>query len=125
MMKKFNQAKAKRSLDRILSAYILNKYNRTCMRCGKQGYCDTAHILPKEYLSLRWYEYNLICLCKRCHKFGNESFHKNPISTYEWLKSKFGIEYLNKLSELSKTPITFNQQSYEDIKQLYQQKPIQ
>ena len=76
-----NQKKLKEWSRRI-------RINMTCQVCGSMENLDSHHLLPKE----RWPEYkfelmNGICVCKKCHKFGKFSFHKNPIWSSEWLKS--------------------------------------
>jgi hypothetical protein len=113
---KFNPAKAKRSLDRMYSQFILTRDNRTCQRCGATN-CkiDTMHLLPREILSVRWSELNGFGGCIRCHKYGNQSWHKNPIASVDWLISKVGRGYIDNLLTISKKPFTFDEQTYNQI----------
>lgn len=88
-------AKENRKRDRAFSQLILGKYNRTCRWCGKNtGKMDTAHIIPREYIPLRWDERNAVCLCFRCHK---TKWHSNPLLAAEWIRSVLGDDHCNDL----------------------------
>lgn len=94
-------AKQKRKLDREFSKFILNRDNRTCQRCGKTAIngckIDVCHIIPREYIELRWEPRNAIACCVLCHKWGKAAWHKNPLMSVRWLetfKSKEELEWL-------------------------------
>lgn len=112
--KKFNPAQAKRSLDRLFSLWILHKFNRTCSRCGKQGKCDSCHLIPRQILSLRYSESNVICMCKSCHKFSSTSLHQSPLSFVRWYDSKFSNG--NALLSSSLQPFEFTEDFYNETR---------
>ena len=102
-VKKFKLTpKLKRKLDRLFSQYILKKYNRTCCRCGSVGIkVDTAHIIPRTVTHMRWMENNALCLCVKCHKWGKDAFHQNPLSFTMWFDSTYGRERIDQLLQMS------------------------
>ena len=90
--------KEKRKKDREFSKFILDRDKRICRWCGaKNKKCDTSHIIPKEFLPLRWNENNAICLCTKCHKFGQHAWHKNPLVAIDWLRRELGNEHCDNL----------------------------
>lgn len=61
-----------------------------CEFCGEESsLLDAHHLLSRNIKNsaLKWNVMNGIALCKgNCHKFGKNSFHKNPIVTSKWLE---------------------------------------
>ena len=70
-------------------------YRRRCVDRAKRlcrdiGYCEycgakrgtvqlqASHVFPEEYHPVCTEPRNLVCLCARCHKFGNNAWHKGP-----------------------------------------------
>lgn len=113
---KFNKARTLRSLDRIFSAIILHKYNRTCQICNSQRLCNTAHIQPKEFTSLRYNENNVLCLCVSCHKFGRNSFHQNPLWFADWYYKRYGVKAADELLRLAGLPYEFTEETADEIR---------
>jgi len=105
-VKKFKLTPAlKRKLDRLFSAYIHARDNNTCQMCGKTD-CklDTAHIIPRQCLNLRWNELNAILLCPYEHKWAAHSFHQNPLVFSQWYSKKYGETQIYHLLQLSDIP---------------------
>ena len=88
------QPKEKRKRDREFSQLILARDNRTCRWCKRSdGRMNTAHLIPREFLPLRWAECNALCLCFRCHL----QWHSNPLSAVRWIRQELGEEKCNEL----------------------------
>lgn len=70
-----------------------------CEVCSTTVNLDAHHILPKEmWKHLKFELWNGVCLCKKCHKFGRFSAHKNPIWFAYWLKTNQPEKYEKILS---------------------------
>ena len=119
-MKKFKLTpRIKHRLDRLFSKYILGRANRICERCGAIGVkCDTAHIIPRPVIGLRWCPENALCLCVKCHKYGVDSFHQNPLAFYRWFSGAFGEEHITKLLKASEVEVTFSAEDVEEIEEM-------
>lgn len=89
--------KINRKLFKIWSEKIRERANKTCEYCGikvgeigKNGKpinkLDSHHLVSriKKNSFLKWDLYNGICLCSTCHKFGEDSFHRSPVTTIYW-----------------------------------------
>ena len=108
----------KRRLDRLFSAYIHNR-DKTCVICGKKDFLDTAHIIPRTCLALRWAPQNAILLCKRHHKFGGvESFHSSPFWFYRWYSEHYGEEHITQLLEASEVEVTISAEDVDSIEEM-------
>jgi hypothetical protein len=58
-----------------------------CVVCFSSNNIDAHHLLPKERYPLLELELmNGIAVCKKHHKFGKFSFHRNPFWASEWLR---------------------------------------
>lgn len=88
--------KEKRKKDREFSKFIHCR-DIVCKVCGKTGKLDTAHIISRNVITLRYDPLNAVLLCPSHHKWGINSFHQNPIWFYEWFKNKYGIERIEYL----------------------------
>ena len=65
-----------------------------CAVCEAVKGLDAHHILDKRYWKEYKFEYmNGIALCKRCHKFGKFSAHRNGLWFSEWLKANRPITF--------------------------------
>lgn len=74
----------KKKADRAFSKIALS--GGKCAYCGKTEFLDTAHMLPRENLAVRWDLTNYLVLCKSCHKWNMQhSFHRNPLVFFIWL----------------------------------------
>ncbi len=81
-----------------------------CERCGGTNYLETAHIIGRRNLLLRWDIINAFCFCRSCHTWG----HLNPKKFTLWVKERFPErwEYL----QLVKNQICKRtEQEYEDL----------
>lgn len=57
-----------------------------CEKCGLQGQdYDTAHIISRKNLTLRWDILNVLCLCRGCHMYA----HANPKFFATWFRNKY------------------------------------
>jgi len=84
------RARLKTKLDKLVSEYVKKRDNYTCQHCGKRvdgSNCHVSHVIPRSHGDhLRWDPMNLKVLCFHCHI---NWWHKNPIESGEWFKSKF------------------------------------
>jgi hypothetical protein len=65
-----------------------HKYKNKCLFCGREYpdvKIDGSHLYPEEYQWLASEPDNIIALCSSHHKFGRDSWHKNPITMYQWI----------------------------------------
>ena len=93
--------KQKRRLDRKFSQHILARDGRICQWCGNiDGKKDTAHIIPRTCLALRWNECNAVCLCFRCHQI---RWHKNPLEAVQWIRGYLGNTICDELIRIANT----------------------
>lgn len=57
-----------------------------CEKCGSTGKLDAHHLQSRRFRNTRYVLLNGICLCPRCHKFGNESAHQSMLF-FVWLRT--------------------------------------
>lgn len=70
--------------DEAISSLVRNK--GLCEKCGtRDGNFDTAHIIGRKNLTLRWDIFNLLCLCRKCH----QEAHANPKRFTLWFQSEY------------------------------------
>jgi 5-methylcytosine-specific restriction endonuclease McrA len=97
--------KEKRKRDRIFSQHILGRDKRICRFCGRsEGKHDTAHLIPRNFLPLRWNDLNAIALCYKCHM----QWHNNPLWAVKQLEKIYGKEACDLLLELYEKENTQN-----------------
>lgn len=85
-------------LFRLWSEAVLSRTNWTCEYCGakkgdinknqKKIKIDAHHLFSRNIKDavLKFDIRNGIAVCPSCHKFGSNSFHRNPIITIIWLQ---------------------------------------
>ena len=74
--------------DKEFSKMIRAK--EVCEKCGQRGLdYDTAHIISRKNLTLRWDIFNVLCLCRPCHMRA----HANPNEFTNWFKAKYAVRY--------------------------------
>lgn len=97
--------KIHKQLFKLWSLKVRNLANNTCEYCNATNVpLDAHHLISRKIKdsALKWDVNNGICLCKgKCHKFGNNSFHKNPIVTMDWLRLHQEYKYYYCLSNSS------------------------
>lgn len=70
--------------DKEFSRLVREK--EICEKCGVRGVdFDTAHIIGRKNLTLRWDILNVFCFCRECHMWA----HANPTKFIQWIKSKY------------------------------------
>jgi len=109
--------KTKRKLDRLFSRYI-HKRDKVCQICGKKDFLDTAHIIPRQVMGLRWAPDNAVLLCKKHHKFSSKAFHQNPLAFYRWFSGAFGEDHITQLLKASEVEVTFSVAAVEEIEEM-------
>jgi len=90
--------KIHRRLFKIWSEKIRDRAKNTCEYCGiKKGEMgkngkiitklDSHHYISriKKDSYLKWDLENGVCACSGCHKFSEDSFHRSPVTTMNWL----------------------------------------
>lgn len=84
-MKKITRTSLKRKLDKEISRIVRARGN--CAKCRKINNLQTAHIISRSNLAVRWDLKNCLCLCPDCHiNFA----HKNPILFAEFVQDYLG-----------------------------------
>ena len=115
-VKKFKfDVRLKRKLDKLASLHIHKLYNNTCVKCGRNGKTDCAHLIPKEFSNLRWIPDNLLLLCSRCHRLGRDAFHQSPFHFCQWYISKYGIFKPHELLKLSEQEFDSSEENINKI----------
>lgn len=85
-------------LDYLVKQIVLFQDGEKCARCGKAENLQAAHIRAKGvYGRIRFYTYNVIILCLRCHLYW---WHKEPAEAVEWCEQKWPGR-LQRLAELA------------------------
>ena len=85
--------------DKAWRKIILEKDNFTCQMCGAtDNRLNAHHVIPKaackgDLNKLRCDPNNGICLCVRCHHFGEKSPHANALFFHQWLKENKYEQY--------------------------------
>jgi hypothetical protein len=75
-----------KKLDKAWSRHVKIRAGNKCEVCGSSLNLNSHHIVSRTNRRLRWELYNGVCLCVKCHKFGNYSAHNNPVFFQAWLK---------------------------------------
>ena len=94
----------RRRLLRLWSEAVRSRVGYKCEVCGlKRGTIvnekavkiDAHHIISKliKDSPLKYDIRNGVSVCTSCHKFGPNSFHKNPIRTITWLMDNRPLDY--------------------------------
>lgn len=96
----------KRRLFKKWSEAVLTRDNYTCQYCGiKKGdinkngkivKIDAHHLVSRNAQKNSILNFDLlngIALCPTCHKWGGNSFHKNPVKTIDWLRRYYTEQY--------------------------------
>jgi hypothetical protein len=118
-IKKFKLTpKIKHRLDKLFTAFIHKRDKDVCQLCGSKENSQCAHIMPREYIGLRYSPDNAILLCPRCHRLGRTSFHQNPLFFYRWFSNTYGEEMIDKLLEASHINVQFTEQDVKDIEEM-------
>jgi hypothetical protein len=77
-------SKLQQLCDKAISKLIREK--GFCEKCGtKNSDFDTAHVVGRKNLTLRWDILNLLCLCRDCHRWG----HAHPKEFRKWFDNKY------------------------------------
>lgn len=89
--------KINRKLFKLWSEKVKQRASGRCEYCGNKvgeigksgkviNKLDNHHLVSriKKNSFLKWDINNGICLCPSCHKFGEDSFHKSPVTTIYW-----------------------------------------
>ena len=94
----------KRKADILLSKFICSLDH--CERCSvtrNQAQLQTAHVITRSNLRLRYDINNLLCLCAKCHW----DWHKNPLESIMWFndaykeRSKYLMKHRNEFLKLT------------------------
>lgn len=125
MSRKISRKTITKKLDKLVIDIIRLRDNHVCQHCAKTlggSNEHVSHVVPRSLGNkLRWDLQNLKLLCFHCHI---NWWHKNPIESGEWFKSKFPerYEYLqeNKGIKIYKTFELI--ELYEELKKEYEKK---
>jgi 5-methylcytosine-specific restriction endonuclease McrA len=101
----------KKYLD-ILASQIVRKRDGRCLKCGKVGNLQCAHIIGRRNLATRWDLENLITLCISCHLYWA---HKEPVAFVDWLNKKFPGK-VEKLKRKSNKVVKYTYDDYMNLK---------
>jgi len=103
MNKKKQERKERNKKDKIWKERIHSR-SKQCEKCGRKTNLNAHHLLPKElYPEYRHCEWNGICLCARCHRWGKGSAHQDPIGFISFLmvRDKRQVDFLIEMAKLS------------------------
>ena len=99
---KTSEKRSKRNIDEQLdeawSMAVKKKAGFKCQVCFNTKSLNSHHIYSRAKKSVRWDLDNGVCLCVNHHIGFVFSAHKTPVEFTEWLKFKFGDEFMKKLS---------------------------
>lgn len=109
---KVSKSRLIKKLDMLFSKKIRER-DGACLRCGKSGNLQCAHLISRTYKHLRWNERNCITLCYACHIHWS---HRNPLEFSEWLQKVLPENYNYVLQERYKDAQPL---SVQDIQELY------
>ena len=97
--------------DRLFSIYIRNR-DKFCVRCGKSGNLQCAHIISRAVLATRYDDENALTLCPNCHiNFA----HKNPLLFSEFIYKRLGEKKYWELIEKGKRIGNLKPDFYEEV----------
>jgi len=96
--KKTIEQKELEKRDKNWANKVKLNFNNKCALCLETKYLNSHHIIPREIKEFRFWEINGIALCVKCHKFGLNSAHRNPLWFFMQLDKfyKLKIDYLKK-----------------------------
>jgi hypothetical protein len=84
--------------DALWSSLVKLKAGNRCEKCGKTTNLNSHHVFTKRIASLRWNEYNGVCLCAGCHTLSSKfSAHLTPTEFTMWIIKRRGEEWYNML----------------------------
>jgi len=119
-----------RRLFRLWSEKIRERCNSTCEFCGiKKGELnenqkvvkiDSHHFISRKIkdFPLKYCLSNGIGLCPTCHKWGEVSFHRNPVATITWLIAKHSDRYTSVLQRYTERVDLENRAVLEEIEKM-------
>lgn len=92
--KKQSILKLKKKLMELVKAYVKERDNYTCQKCGKQvegSNCQASHVIPVSHgKRLAFDPLNMKVLCYHDHL---NWWHKNPLEAAKWFQKKFPRRY--------------------------------
>lgn len=88
-----SQKRINKKLDLAWSKAVKRVANYKCEVCGVNKTLNSHHIVGRRNFALRWELRNGACLCAKCHKFGTQSAHLDPIWFDKWLRENRKQDY--------------------------------
>lgn len=111
---KTDRQKLIKKLDEAIKTYAKVRDHYTCQKCGKQvkgSGMHGSHVIPVSAGNrLRWDGLNLKALCYHCHI---NWWHKNPMESAEWFKTKFPDRWEYLQTEKAKGIVKFTTEDLE------------
>lgn len=101
------KSKLRKKADILFSKYIRQRDGR-CLKCGKTGNLQCAHIIGRRNYRLRYDPQNSISLCYACHIHWA---HKEPLDFTDWLEET----YPERLTYLRLAKREIEKPDYEEI----------
>ena len=89
----------KRKLDKLWSEVVKKLAGNKCEVCGRTRSLNSHHLFSRRFMSTRYEVENGICTCVRCHFW----FHQKPLPAAEWIISRRGQDWYNRLELKAKT----------------------
>jgi len=72
-MKRVNRKTLERRLDTLASELCRLLAGGRCFHCGCDGH-EPHHIISRNHKRQRWNQYNLVYLCRTCHRKAHDEF---------------------------------------------------
>jgi len=91
--KKILEKRREKAKDKEWAIRVKEKFDNSCIVCGKKEWLNAHHIIPKEFKIARWDLNNGVALCPKHHKFGRFSAHRNALWFINLIQRRMNKEY--------------------------------
>jgi len=86
------EKREKKKKDKAWADHVKLNFNNRCALCLETKYLNAHHIIPREIKEFRHQEMNGIALCPKCHKWGINSAHRNPLWFFMMLEKTYSLK---------------------------------
>lgn len=104
-------------LDAVFSDLVRGRAGWKSELSGETQFLQCCHIYSRKFISTRWHPMNAVCLTASEHA----QFTDRPVAFTNWLRAKFGQEYLFDLALLANTAQKISPRQREGLYQHYRE----